>query len=144
MASRKSMQRQVQYNRQTKAWQQNQMKKQMAAAGYANGAPKTPNTKQLRTAVIVAAVIILAISVLLIIKLKWWVGLLIGVAIAGAATGGFILYLKKKEEEVLRYYKAMGLPKNEFFKMMKKNSKTPLTQKQLNKMSKSWDKVQVK
>ena len=142
MSSRKSMQRQVMYNRQSKAWQQNQMKNKMAEAGYAKGAPKTMDSKKLKIGVIVAAVVWVIITVLLVLKLHWW-GLLIGLVVALAATGGFILFLRKKEQEIMRYYKAMGIPKQEFFKQMRRNTKN-IDQKTMNKMSKSWDKVKVK
>ena len=136
------MQRQVMYNRQSKAWQQNQMKNRMAEAGYAKGAPKSMDAKKLRIGVIVAAVVWLILTVLLVLKLHWW-GLLIGLVVALAGTGAFILYLRKKEQEIMRYYKAMGIPKQEFFKQMRRNTKN-IDQKQMKKMSKTWDKVQVK
>ena len=142
MSSRKSMQRQVMYNRQSKAWQQNQMKNRMAEAGYAKGAPKTMDAKKLRIGVIAAAVVWLILTVLLVWKLHWW-GLLIGMVVGLGATGAFILYLRKKEQDIMRYYKSMGIPKQEFFKQMRRNTKN-IDQKQMNKMSKTWDKVKVK
>ena len=142
MGSRKSMQRQVMYNRQSKAWQQNQMKNRMAEAGYAKGAPKSMDAKKLRIGVIVAAVVWLILTVLLVLKLHWW-GLLIGLVVALAGTGAFILFLRKKEQEIMRYYKAMGIPKQEFFKQMRRNTKN-IDQKQMKKMSKTWDRVKVK
>lgn len=142
MSSRKSMQRQVMYNRQSKAWQQNQMKNRMAEAGYAKGAPKSMDAKKLRIGVIAAAVVWLIITVLLVLKLHWW-GVLIGLVVALAATGGFILYLRKKEEEIMRYYKSMGIPKQEFFKQVRRNTKN-IDQKQLKKMDKTWERVKVK
>ena len=143
MSSRKSMQRQVMYNRQSKAWQQNQMKNQMAQAGFANGAPKTPSSKKMRNIIIIGLIVWVALTVLLTIKFHW-IGLLVGFVIGGALTGVMILYLRKKEDEILRYYKSMGLPKQEFFKQMKKNSKAKLSEKQMKKMSKKWDKIEVK
>lgn len=142
MSSRKSMQRQVMYNRQSKAWQQNQMKNRMAEAGYAKGAPKSMDAKKLKIGVIAAAVVWLIVTVLLIIKLHWW-GLLIGAVVGLAATGIFILYLRKKEEEIMRYYKSMGIPKQEFFKQMRRTTKN-IDQKQMKKMGKTWDRVKVK
>ena len=136
------MQRQVMYNRQSKAWQQNQMKNRMAEAGYAKGAPKTMDAKKLRIGVIAAAVVWLILTVLLVWKLHWW-GLLIGMVVGLGATGAFILYLRKKEQDIMRYYKSMGIPKQEFFKQMRRNTKN-IDQKQMNKMSKTWDKVKVK
>ena len=143
MSSRKSMQRQVMYNRQSKAWQQNQMKNQMAQAGFANGAPKTPSSKKMRNIIIIGLILWVALTVFITIKFHW-VGLLIGFAIGGGLTGAMIMYLRNKENEILRYYKSMGLPKQEFFKQMKKNSKTKISDKQTKKMSKKWDKIEVK
>lgn len=143
MSSRKSMQRQVMYNRQSKAWQQNQMKNQMAQAGFAKGAPKTPSSKKMRNIIIIGLVLWVALTVFITIKFHW-IGLLIGFAIGGGLTGAMIMYLRNKENEILRYYKSMGLPKQEFFKQMKKNSKTKISDKQMKKMSKKWDKIEVK
>ena len=143
MASRKSMQRQVMYNRQSKAWQQNQMKNRMAEAGYAKGAPKALNEKKLRIWIIVAMIVFIGVTVLLTMKLKWW-GILFAFVIGGLMTGGFLYYMKSKEKDIMRYYKTMGIPKNEFFKQMKRNSKTPIKDKQLKKMQKVWDNIQVK
>ena len=143
MSSRKSMQRQVMYNRQSKAWQQNQMKNRMAEAGYAKGAPKALNEKKLRIWIIVAMIVFIGVTVLLTMKLKWW-GILFAFVIGGLMTGGFLYYMKSKEKDIMRYYKTMGIPKNEFFKQMKRNSKTPIKDKQLKKMQKVWDNIQVK
>ena len=142
MSSRKSMQRQVMYNRQSKAWQQNQMKNAMAMAGYADGAPKSPSAKKLRTVIIIVVGLWILATVLLTWKLHWW-GLLAGCLLGGAVTGVMIYYMRNKEKEILKYYKSMGIPKQEFFKQMRKNSKTEIKKKQMDKMSKSWDKIEV-
>ncbi len=131
------------YNRQSKAWQQNQMKNAMARAGYENGAPKTPSAKKLRIAVIAIVGVWILVTVLLTWKLHWW-GLLAGCILGGVVTGALVLYMRNKEKEILKYYKSMGIPKQEFFKQMKKNSKQEIKKKQLEKMSKSWDKIEVK
>lgn len=139
--SRKSMQKNVMYNRQSKAWQQNQMKKQMAMAGYGKGAPKNVNPDKLKKGVIIGSIVLIAVIVLLTIKFHW-VGLFIGLGVAVVASLGIFVYMRNKEKEILRYYKKMGIPKEEFFKQMKKNNaKKPLTKKQLDKMKKSWDSI---
>ena len=140
--SRKSMARQVQYTRQSKAWQQQQMKRVMAEAGY-DKAPKAFDSKKSKKYIIAAGIAVVIIAVLLTIKFHWW-GLFGGLLIAVAATGAFILFLRKKEEEMMRYYMAMGLPKSEFMKQMNRNGKVDVTKKQANKMSKTWDKVAAK
>ena len=138
--SKKSARQNVYYNRQSKGWQQNQMKKQMTEAGYSKGLPKPLDGKKMRIVVIIGAVLLLALTVLLIIKLHW-TGFFIGLGLIIAATAGVVFYLRKRENDILKAYKAMGMPKAEFFKQLKKNSKQPLTKKQLDKMGKTWDKL---
>ena len=105
--SKKSARQNVYYNRQSKGWQQNQMKKQMTEAGYAKGLPKPLDGKKMRIVVIAGAVVLLALTVLLIIKLHW-TGFFIGL--------GLIIVelkspkLKDGKEQLKSYCNGTGAP----------------------------------
>lgn len=128
------------YNRQSKGFQQNQMKKQMADAGYAKGMPTPIDPKKLRKGLIISLIAWAVLTAAMIYFLHW-TGLWIGLGIALVGTGGVVLYMRNKEKEVIRAYKRIGMPKKDYMNFLKKNSKTPMSQKTLDKLSKTWDKL---
>ena len=129
------------YNRQSKAWQQNQMKQQMAQAGYAKGMPKPIDPKKLKVGVIVGGIVVVALIILLTIFLKWK-GLLLGLLIAILATGGLVWYMRKKEKDIIRAYKKLGMPKKEYMKFVRTNSKGNIDAKTMKRFEKTWDKIE--
>lgn len=137
--SKKGARQAAMYNRPTKGWQNNQMKKQMADAGYSK-VPKGLDGKKLKRNIIICAIVWAVLTILLIVWKHWW-GLLIGIVIGAAATGGLIYFMRSKEREIIRYYKKMGVPKNEYFKQLARTSKEPMDAKTVAKMKKTWDKV---
>lgn len=125
------------YNRPSGGYQKNLYRQKLNAEGIK--APKALNEKTLRIAAIAAAAVWLAISILLIIKLSWK-GLLIGLAIGIVAVGGFYLFLRNKQTEVIKYYKKIGLTETMYINELKKRG-TP--QKQLDAYRKTWRKTKV-
>lgn len=138
--SRKSQARNLQYTRQTKAWQQNQMKQQQAMAGYAKGMPKMLDGNKLKKFVIIGGISVLVLTILLTIFFGW-VGFFIGFGITIAATVGVILFMRKKETDIVRYYKKMGVSKGDYIKMMRKANKQSMDEKTLKRFTKTWDKI---
>ncbi len=126
------------YNRQSKGYQQNLYKQKLKQENIK--APKNTMTeKKLRTILIVGAVVWVAISVLLILKLKWW-GLLISLLIALAAVGGMYLYLNKQQKEIITYYKKIGMTEDLYIKELRRRN-TP--EKQIEATRRLWRKTKV-
>jgi hypothetical protein len=126
------------YNRQSKGYQQNLYKQKLKQENIK--APKNTMTeKKLRTILIVGAVVWAAISVLLILKLKWW-GLLISLLIALAAVGGMYLYLNKQQKEIITYYKKIGMTEDLYIKELRRRN-TP--EKQIEATRRLWRKTKV-
>ena len=126
------------YNRQSKGYQQNLYKQKLKEENIK--APKNTLTeKKLRTIAIVGGVVWLALTVVLAIYLKW-TGLLIGLLIGFAIVGGMYLYLRHKQNEMIAYYKKLGMTEDMYIKEMRKRG-TP--EKQIEATRKIWRKVKV-
>ena len=126
------------YNRQSKGYQQNLYKQKLKEENIK--APKNTLTeKKLRTIAIVAGIVWLVLTIALIFALKWW-GLLIGLVVGLIAVGGAYLYLRSKQNEMIAYYKKLGMTEDMYINELKKRGTDP---KQLEYTRKVWRRVKV-
>lgn len=126
------------YNRQSKGYQQNLYKQRLKEENIK--APKNTLTeKKLRTIAIVAGIVWLVLTIALIFALKWW-GLLIGLVVGLIAVGGAYLYLRSKQNEMIAYYKKLGMTEDMYINELKKRGTDP---KQLEYTRKVWRRVKV-
>ena len=126
------------YNRQSKGYQQNLYKQRLKEENIK--APKNTLTeKKLRTIAIVAGIVWLVLTIALIFALKWW-GLFIGLVVGLIAVGGAYLYLRSKQNEMIAYYKKLGMTEDMYINELKKRGTDP---KQLEYTRKVWRRVEV-
>ena len=126
------------YSRQSKGYQQNLYKQRLKEENIK--APKNTLTeKKLRTIAIVAGIVWLVLTIALIFALKWW-GLLIGLVVGLIAVGGAYLYLRSKQNEMIAYYKKLGMTEDMYINELKKRGTDP---KQLEYTRKVWRKVKI-
>ena len=85
------MQGNMNYNRPSGGYQKNVYRQQLNTQGIK--APKGIDQKTLRIGAIAIGVVWIALSVLLILKLKWW-GLLIAMVIGAAVVGGLYFFIQ--------------------------------------------------
>ena len=126
------------YNRQSKGYQQNLYKQKLKEENIK--APKNTLTeKKLRTIAIVAGIVWLVLTIALIFAFKWW-GLFAGLVIGLIAVGGAYLYLRSKQNEMIAYYKKLGMTEDMYINELKKRGTDP---KQLEYTRKVWRKVKI-
>lgn len=130
-----AMQGNAMYNRPSGAYQKNLYKQQMAAEGVKQ--PKTVDQKKLRNFAIAIGVVWVIISILLILKFRWW-GLLAAVLIGAAGAGGLFYYIQYKEKELIGYYKKIGMTEEMYIRELKKRN---VDKKQIDAVRKTWKKV---
>ena len=85
------MQGNMNYNRPSGGYQKNLYRQQLNTQGLK--APKGIDQKTLRIGAIVIGAVWIALSILLILKLKWW-GLLIAMVIGAAVVGGLYFFIQ--------------------------------------------------
>ena len=130
--------KQYSYNRQSKGYQQNLYKQKLKEENIQ--APKNTMTEKKLKRIIIGFAIGWGIAtVLLILYLKWW-GLLIGVVVGAAAVGGMYLYLNHKRDELIRYYKQLGMTEDMYINELKKRGTDV---KQIEATRKAWRKVKI-
>ena len=126
------------YNRQSKGYQQNLYKQKLKEENIK--APKNTLTeKKLRTIAIVAGIVWVALTIALIFAFKWW-GLFAGLVIGLIGVGGAYLYLRNKQNEMIAYYKKLGMTEDMYINELKKRGTDP---KQLEYTRKVWRRVKV-
>lgn len=130
------MQGNMQYNRPSGGYQKNLYRQQMLANNVKK--PKSLTQKTLRIGLIVAGVIWLAITVALAITMKWK-GVLIGMILLLALTGGLWLYLRHTQKEMIKYYKQIGMTEEMYINELRKRNTDV---KQIESARKLWRKVQ--
>lgn len=130
------MQGNMQYNRPSGGYQKNLYRQQMLANNVKK--PKSITQKTLRIGLIVAGVIWLAITVALAITMKWK-GVLIGMILLLALTGGLWLYLRHTQKEMIKYYKQIGMTEEMYINELRKRNTDV---KQIESARKLWRKVQ--
>ena len=123
------------YNRPSGSFQKNMAKQQLDAKGVKQ--PKAMNEKKLLTYGRILLVVWIALTVLATWKFKW-IGLIVLLLIGVAAVAGIALYFRSYGDKSIEYYQAMGMPKEMYMKEMKKRN---VDKKQLERVSKTWDRV---
>ena len=131
------MQGNMQYNRPSGGYQKNLYKQQMNTAGVKQ--PKGLDQKKTRIVAIAIAVVWFALSVLLILKMKWW-GLLIAALVGLALVAAGYFFIQYKEREIIKYYKQIGMTEEMYIKELKKRN---IDKKQIDQVRKTWKKVKV-
>ena len=129
------MQGNAQYNRPSGGYQKNVYRQQVNSSGIKQ--PKGIDQKTLRIVAIAVGVVWVALSILLILKLKW-MGLLISMLIALAILGGGYLFIQYKERQIIKYYKQIGMSEEMYIKELKKRN---VDKKQIDQVRKTWKKV---
>lgn len=125
------------YNRQSGGYQKNLYRQKMKEEGIKQ--PKTVDQKKFRITAIVLGVIWIVASILLVMYLGWK-GLLIGLVIGVALVGGIYLYLQKKQNEMIKYYKKIGMTEQMYINELKKRGTDA---KQIEAFKKAWRKTKV-
>jgi Flp pilus assembly protein TadB len=129
------MQGNAQYNRPSGGYQKNVYRQQMNSSGVKQ--PKGIDQKTFRIIAIAVGVVWIALSVLLILKLKWW-GLLISMVIGAAVVGGAYFFIQYKERQMIKYYKQIGMSEEMYIKELRKRN---VDKKQIDQVRKTWRKV---
>ena len=129
------MQGNMNYNRPSGGYQKNLYRQQLNTQGLK--APKGIDQKTLRIGAIVIGAVWIALSILLILKLKWW-GLLIAMVIGAAVVGGLYFFIQYKEKEMIKYYKQIGMTEEMYVKELRKRN---VDKKQIDQVRKTWKKV---
>ena len=129
------MQGNMQYNRPSGGYQKNVYRQQINAEGIK--APKVLDQKKFRIVAIAIGVVWILISILLILKLKWW-GLLVAMIIGAAVVGGGYWYIRHKEKEMITYYKKIGMTEEMYIRELKKRN---VDKKQIEQVRKDWSKI---
>ena len=131
------MQGNAQYNRPSGGYQKNVYRQQMNSSGVKQ--PKGIDQKTFRIIAIAVGAVWIALSVLLILKLKWW-GLLISMVIGAAVLGGAYFFIQYKERQMIKYYKQIGMSEEMYIKELRKRN---VDKKQIDQVRKTWRKVDV-
>lgn len=123
------------YNRPSKGYQRNQAKRIMNEADI----PKYDTAKLKRNLKIILALWIIGLAIDTWIEgLPGFVGmLLLGVILAF----GVLAYIKRMDKNVIRAYKRMGVPKEDYLSEVKRQG---LSEKRIDLISKLWDKTKEK
>ena len=129
------MQGNMQYNRPSGGYQKNLYRQQMLANNVKK--PKTPTQKTLRIATIAAGIAWLVLAVVLTITLKWK-GFLIAMIVLAALMGGLWLYLRHTQNEMIKYYKQIGMTEEMYVNELRKRNTDV---KQIRAARKQWNKV---
>jgi hypothetical protein len=131
------MQGNMNYNRPSGGYQKNLYKQRINAEGIK--APKPLDPKKLRNGAIALGVCWIVLTIVLIVQFKWW-GLLAGMVIGAACTGGLYLFLRNKQKEMITYYKKIGMTEAMYVNELKKQN---TDRKQIEASVKMWRKVNV-
>lgn len=133
----KGKQRPPQYIRQSKGYQQNLYKKQMKDQNIKP--PKTVNMeKWIKINRVLGIVWIIAVFA---VGFFWtWIAGAVMMVIGALYLGGFLFYVNRYMKNYLATYKKMGIPKDVYIKQLKKNGTDA---KNIERMSKMWDKIKV-
>ncbi|MBR0307302.1 MAG: hypothetical protein IJH92_00230 [Mogibacterium sp.] len=123
------------YNRPSGGYQKNFYKQQMKAQNIKQ--PKGLDQKTIRNAGIAIGVVWLIATIALTVTLKWK-GLLIGLVIGIIVTGGLWFYLRNKQNEMIAYYKKIGMTEEMYINELRKRNNDV---KQIEAARKAWRKV---
>lgn len=129
------MQGNMQYNRPSGAYQKN-LYKQMLAENNVK-APKALDQKTIKYGGIAIGVCLAIVLVLLTVFLHWK-GLLIGLVITAAVSGGTYYYLNYKQKEMIGYYKKIGMTEEMYINELRKRN---TDQKAIEAARRQWRRV---
>jgi hypothetical protein len=131
------MQSNMQYNRPSGAYQKNLYKQMINAEGVKQ--PKSIDQKTIKWGGIAIGACLIIMLVLLTVFLKWK-GLLIGMLIALAVTGGLYFFLQQKQKEMITYYKQIGMTEEMYINELRKRG---TDRKAIEASRRQWRKVKV-
>ena len=131
------MQGNMQYNRPSGAYQKNLYKQMINAEGVKQ--PKSIDQKTIKWGGIAIGACLIIMLVLLTVILKWK-GLLIGMLIALAVTGGLYFFLQQKQKEMITYYKQIGMTEEMYINELRKRG---TDRKAIEASRRQWRKVKV-
>ncbi|MBR0380559.1 MAG: hypothetical protein IJH62_08410 [Mogibacterium sp.] len=131
------MQGNMQYNRPSGAYQKNLYKQMINAEGVKQ--PKSIDQKTIKWGGIAIGACLIIMLVLLTVFLKWK-GLLIGMLIALAVTGGLYYFLQQKQKEMITYYKQIGMTEEMYINELRKRG---TDRKAIEASRRQWRKVKV-
>ena len=131
------MQGNMQYNRPSGAYQKNLYKQMINAEGVKQ--PKSIDQKTIKWGGIAIGACLIIMLVLLTVFLKWK-GLLIGMLIALAVTGGLYFFLQQKQKEMITYYKKIGMTEEMYISELRKRG---TDRKAIEASRRQWRKVKV-
>ena len=131
------MQGNMQYNRPSGAYQKNLYKQMINAEGVKQ--PKSIDQKTIKWGGIAIGACLIIMLVLLTVFLKWK-GLLIGMLIALAVTGGLYFFLQQKQKEMITYYKKIGMTEEMYINELRKRG---TDRKAIEASRRQWRKVKV-
>ncbi len=131
------MQGNMQYNRPSGAYQKNLYKQMINAEGVKQ--PKSIDQKTIKWGGIAIGASLIIMLVLLTVFLKWK-GLLIGMLIALAVTGGLYFFLQQKQKEMITYYKQIGMTEEMYINELRKRG---TDRKAIEASRRQWRKVKV-
>lgn len=134
----KGKQRPPQYIRQSQGYQRNMAKNEMKKRNIEM--PKAPDMKKVGRINIAVLVVGVILSGLGFFFGGWAIGL-IPVALVLIYFVSFYLYIRKLEEKYVLAYKSMGVTKDIYLKELKRRG---TDRKEIDRISKRWDKVQEK
>ena len=131
------MQGNMQYNRPSGAYQKNLYKQMINAEGVK--LPKSIDQKTIKWGGIAIGACLIIMLILLTVFLKWK-GLLIGMLIALAVTGGLYFFLQQKQKEMITYYKKIGMTEEMYINELRKRG---TDRKAIEASRRQWRKVKV-
>ena len=139
MSKRRSsgMQKSMNYNRPSGGYQKNLYKQKLNDENIKQ--PKSLSQKNLRIISIALIVCWAIISILLTIFFKWK-GLLVGILLAVIMVGGMYLFMNKKQKDMIKYYKQIGMTEEMYIKELKRRNTDA---KQIDQARKLWQKTKV-
>ena len=129
------MQGNMNYNRPSGGYQKNMYKQMINAEGVKQ--PKAISEKTIKWGGIAIGVCWIALSIALVVTLKWK-GLLIALVVGALLTGGMYLFLQHKQKEMITYYKKIGMTEEMYINEVKKRNSD---KKQVEAARKMWRKV---
>ena len=130
----KGKNRNVGYNRQSGGYQRNMQKHYMNQEGIKQ--PKTMDPKKFRIIAICAGILWVIACVLLFINFRW-AGLIPCLLVGLAVVVGVFFYFRHKQNELLSFYKKMGMTEKMYMDQMKRRDADP---KHLEAYRKAWRK----
>lgn len=133
----KGKQRPPQFNRPTKGYQQNLQKKMMKDQGIE--LPEPIDMEKWTKINRILGIVWIIVTLLLIFLVDWKAGLA-SLIVGAIYIGCFMLYVNNYIKKYIGAYKKMGVPKDLYLKQLRRSGNDV---KQIERMSRMWDRVKV-